>query len=177
MKFSPSLAAACASVLFSATAGAQLKLPLDKPGPTLSKPAPARADPAPAAPAAPAASTPGDPVADKEAAGKLAAGGWLVLLDRRDWGRSWETSSTSFRTTVPLGAWMDNVPKVRDGLGALVDRLPAEMSYKTALPGRPPGEYVTVIFLSKFEAKELQEVVTTVREPDGRWRVTGYSTR
>ena len=67
--------------------------------------------------------------------------------------------------------------KVREGLGALVDRVPAEMSYKTSLPGRPPGEYVTVIFLSKFETKELQEVVTTVREPDGRWRVTGYSTR
>ena len=44
-------------------------------------------------------------------------------------------------------------------------------------PGRPPGEYVSVIFLSKFQNKELQELVTTVLEPDGRWRVTGYSTR
>jgi hypothetical protein len=174
MKFSLSLLTAFALVLFSAGAGAQLKLPLDKAAPTLSKPG---QPPAEAAPAAPAASTPADAQADKEAAGKLAAAGWLVLLDRRDWGRSWETASTMFRTTVPLGTWMDNVPGVRDGLGALVDRTPAEMSYKTGLPGRPPGEYVTVIFLSKFENKEVQEVVTTVREPDGRWRVTGYSTR
>ena len=171
MKFSRPLFAACFTLLFSATAGAQLKLPLDKPGAALGKPA------TPAAEPAPAASTPGDTIADKESQGKLAAGGWLVLLDRRDWGRSWETSSTTFRLSVPLGTWMDNVPKVREGLGALVDRVPAEMSYKTSLPGRPPGEYVTVIFLSKFETKELQEVVTTVREPDGRWRVTGYSTR
>jgi hypothetical protein len=171
MTFSRSLLA-LALVLFSATAGAQLKLPLGKPATGLGKPA----APAPeAAVAAPAASAPGDAVADKEAAGKLAAGGWLVLLDRHDWGRSWETSSTTFRTTVPLGTWMDNVPKVRDGLGALVERTPAEMSYKTSLPGRPPGEYVTVIFLSKFETKQVQEVVTTVREPDGHWRVTGYS--
>lgn len=174
MKFSRSLIAALATVLFSATAGAQLKLPRDKPATVLGKPAPAAAEPAPAAPAA---SAPTDTVADKEAAGRLAAGGWLTLLDRRDWGRSWETSSTTFRTSVPLGSWMDNVPKVREGLGALVDRTPAEMSYKTALPGRPPGEYVTVIFLSKFDNKEVQEVVTTVREADGRWRVTGYSTR
>ena len=171
MKFSRSLLAASATVLFSITAGAQLKLPRDKPATVLGKPA------APAAEPAPAASAPGDTVADKQAAGKLAAGGWLVLLDRHDWGRSWETASTTFRTTVPLGTWMDNVPKVRDGLGALIERTPAEMSYKTSLPGRPPGEYVSVIFLSKFEKKEVQEEVTTVREPDGRWRVTGYSAR
>jgi hypothetical protein len=168
------LLAAFATVLFSASAGAQLKLPLDKSGPSLRKPAPSPAEPAAAAPAA---SAPGDTVTDKQAAGKLAAGGWLVLLDRHDWGRSWETASTAFRTTVPLGTWMDNVPKVREGLGALVERTPAEMSYKTSLPGRPPGEYVSVIFLSKFEKKEVQEEVTTVREADGRWRVTGYATR
>jgi hypothetical protein len=176
MKLCRPLLAALALMLFSAAAGAQLKLPQDKAGPSLSMPGPAPAATQAAPPAAPA-STPGDTVAEKETAGRLAAGGWLVLLDRHDWGRSWETSSTTFRTTVPLGTWMDNVPKVRDGLGALLDRSPAEMSYKTALPGRPPGEYVTVIFLSKFENKELQEVVATVREPDGRWRVTGYSTR
>jgi hypothetical protein len=174
MKFYRSLLGAAILVLLSATAGAQLKLPRDKPA---IGPAPPAAAAAQAAPSTPAASTPGDAVADKEAAGKLAAGGWLVLLDRHDWGRSWETASTPFRTTVPLGTWMDNVPKVRDGLGALVDRLPAEMSYKTVLPGRPPGEYVTVIFLSKFENKQVQELVTTMREADGRWRVTGYSTR
>jgi hypothetical protein len=176
MKFSRSLIAACTALLFCAGAGAQLKLPLDKGGPGLAKPGAAQAAPA-AAPASAAASAAADAIADKEAAGKLAAAGWLVLLDRHDWGRSWETASTTFRTTVPLGTWMDNVPKVRDGLGTLVDRVPAEMSYKTSLPGRPPGEYVTVIFLSKFEKKEVQEVVTTVREPDGRWRVTGYSSR
>ena len=174
MKFPLSMAASIAAALICASAGAQLKLPLEKGGPSLTKPVP-RAEPA--APPAPAASVPGDAIADKEAAGRLAAAGWLVLLDRRDWGRSWETASTTFRTTVPLPTWMDNVPKVREGLGALLDRVPAEMSYKTSLPGRPPGEYVTVIFLSKFEAKELQEVVATVREADGRWRVTGYSTR
>jgi hypothetical protein len=179
MKFFRPLLAAFVTVLFCAGAGAQFRLPREKPG-TLTIPPSASAQPAAAsasASAAPAASAPGDTVGDKEAAGKLAASGWLVLLDRRDWGRAWETASTTFRTTVPLATWMDNVPKVRDGLGALVDRAPAEMTYKTSLPGRPPGEYVTVLFLSKFENKQEQEVVTTVREADGHWRVTGYSTQ
>jgi hypothetical protein len=37
---------------------------------------------------------------------------------------------------------------------------------------------VTVEFTSKFDKKPVvQELVTTVRESDGRWRVTGYQTR
>ena len=47
---------------------------------------------------------------------------------------------------------------------------------KTSLPGRPAGDYVTVVFVSKFDKKaEVQETVTTVRESDGKWRVMGYS--
>jgi hypothetical protein len=72
---------------------------------------------------------------------------------------------------------MDGIPKVREPLGAFVERTPAESVYKTTLEGSPNGEYVTAIFLSKFDKRELQEVVTMVREPDGKWRATGYSTR
>lgn len=114
---------------------------------------------------------------DKENAGKLAAQGWLVLLDRKDWGRAWETTAAVFRSKVPLATWMDGIPKVRGSLGDFVERVPVEAAYRTALEGQPPGEYVTVIFASKFKDRELQEVVTTVHESDGRWRVTGYSTR
>jgi hypothetical protein len=72
---------------------------------------------------------------------------------------------------------MDGIPKVREPFGALVERVPAESVYKTTLEGRPDGEYVSVNFVSKFDKQEVQEVVTTVREADGKWRVTGYSTR
>ena len=164
MKFSYSMSAALAALLFTATANAQLKAPKQPAATT--KPA--------AAASAPAANNAN---AEKETAGKLAAAGWLVLLDRRDWGRAWETSSAVFRNSVPLATWMDGIPKVREPFGAFVERAPANSSYKTTLEGRPEGEYVSVIFVSKFDKKELQEVVTTVREADGKWRVTGYSTR
>jgi hypothetical protein len=166
MKASSSTLLALAAALLCFNAAAQLKLP--------------KSAPAPAAPAARAASAPAAAPADhseKEAAAQLAASGWLVLLDRRDWGRAWETSSSVFRTTVPLGTWMDGIPKVRQAMGTFVERTPADATYKTTLEGRPDGEYVTVNFRSKFGERELDEVVTTVREPDGKWRVTGYSTR
>jgi hypothetical protein len=164
MKSCYSLLVALTAALFTLSAGAQLKPP--------------RGELQPARPVAPApAPAPDSANAEKEAAGKLAAAGWLVLLDRRDWGRAWETSSSVFRSSVPLATWMDGIPKVREPFGPVVERKPADSAYKTTLQGRPDGEYVTVIFLSKFEKRELQEVVTTVRDSDGKWRVTGYSTR
>ncbi|MDF2464820.1 MAG: hypothetical protein K0Q43_3055 [Ramlibacter sp.] len=166
MKPSLVLPLALCAGLACATASAQLKPP-----PDAAKPA------APAASAAPAPKAKSSADAEKEAAGKLAAQGWLLLLDRKDWGRAWETSSSVFRQTVPLPTWMDGIPKVRADLGTFVERVPAESAYKTQLAGRPDGEYVTVIFLSKFDKREVQEVITTVRDTDGKWRVTGYSTR
>ena len=174
MKFSRSLAISLTAVLAASTAFAQLK---PKSGTGLSAPTMA-VTPAPA----PAVSTPAPSAAitgnaAKEVEGTLAAGGWLVLLDRRDWGRAWETSSNVFRANVPLSNWMDAIPNVRADMGTIIERTPAESVYKTTLEGRPDGEYVSVVFTSKFDKRELQEIVTTVREPDGRWRVTGYSTR
>ncbi len=171
MKVFPSLLMALMALLFTATAAAQLKAPRDNPPPAPVRPGAPAAAPAAAKDGASSAN------AEKEAAGKLAAAGWLVLLDRRDWGRAWETASAAFRGSVPLAAWMEGIPKVREPLGNLVERTPADSIYKTTLQGRPDGEYVSVLFASKFDKKEVQEVVTTVREADGKWRVTGYSPR
>ncbi|MDB5846293.1 MAG: hypothetical protein JWP29_45 [Rhodoferax sp.] len=135
---------------------------------------------APAAtPAAPAASAPDSrETAEKEAAGQLAAQGWLLLLDRQNWGGAWDAASQVFRTMVPIDAWMGAIPKDRAPLGPLVTRTPTTAVYKTTLQGRPDGEYVTAVFATEYTNKKgLEEVVTTVREPDGRWRVTGYFTR
>ena len=181
MNLSPSLAAALVAALFATGASAQLKLPKGQQPdfPARALPAAPAAVPAATAPAAVAASAPSaaDEAADKEAAGKLAAQGWLFLLDRGDWGRSWETSAGMFRAMVPLAAWMDGIPKVRAPMGALLERIPTQSAYKTTLEGRPPGDYVTVIFASKFQSKQVEETVTMVREADGKWRATGYSTR
>lgn len=168
------LVLAASVALSAAAASAQLKAPPS------AKPAvaPASAATRPQNQAPPVAPPVSAADAQLESAGELAAAGWLVLLDRRDWGRAWDTSSALFRSTVPIGTWMDAIPKVREPLGPFVERQTNNRGYKTQLEGRPEGAYVTVIFLSKFAARaEIQEVVTTVREGDGRWRVTGYSTR
>ncbi|MBC7435671.1 MAG: DUF4019 domain-containing protein [Bdellovibrionales bacterium] len=131
------------------------------------------------APAGPAPATLDDrTVAANEAAGQAAALAWLTQLDRGMWGEAWDQSSRVFRTNVPLGTWMDNVPKTRGILGAAKERKVGEIIFRTELAGQPAGAYVSVLYVSQFPGKEpMEEIVTTVREPDGRWRVTGYSTR
>ncbi|HEY8357129.1 MAG TPA: DUF4019 domain-containing protein [Ramlibacter sp.] len=156
------LALLAATLCVAAGAQAQLR-------PAVPAPAPA---PAAAAPAQnPAA-------ADMAEAGKLAAHAWLLLLDRKDWGTAWDAAATPFRQSVPLGSWMDGIPKVRQPFGNFVERQPVEAIYKTTMPGRPDGHYVSVMFTSKFEQNpRVQEVVTAMRDTDGRWRVAGYTAR
>jgi hypothetical protein len=163
MKPSFRLALFAATLALAAAAQAQLKPP---------------ASAAPAKPAAALAPAAASAAAEMANAGKLAAHAWLLLLDRKDWGTAWDASSQVFRQSVPLGSWMDGIPKVRDPFGVLVERQPVEAVYKTTMPGRAAGHYVSVMFASKFDKNpKVQEVVTTVREADGRWRVAGYTAR
>lgn len=138
---------------------------------------PSAAPSAPASAAAPAGA--GDILRNPEyeKAGAFAAQAWLLLLDRKDWGTAWDTSSAVFRKNVPLDRWMDNIPKLRDPLGAFVERQPGDPIYTKRLPGQPEADYVTVSFRSKFANRQVIEMVTTVRESDGRWRVMGYGTQ
>jgi len=169
---------ACGALLvatLSFPAAAQLKLPS---GSGKTTPAAPAASPAAAPASAPAPQADANANEEKEKAGQLAAAGWLTLLDRRDWGTAWETSAANFRKAVPLASWMDGAPKARADFGALQERVPGVVAYKDRIDRMPPGEYVTVVFVSKFAQRgDVEETVTTVREPDGRWRVMGYSTR
>ncbi len=166
------LLSAIAALLLCSTAFAQMRMPRDITAPSPS-PAPSAQAPAPASTPASAPSA----NAAKEEAGQLAASGWLILVDRRNWGGAWDNAGPVFRSAVPLGTWMDGVPKLRDPLGALIERKPIQAFYNTSLQGRPPGDYVTTVFQSRFETKQIEEVVTMALDPDGKWRVTGYATR
>lgn len=166
------LASSLALLGTAATAQAQLRLPRTD-GPGLAQP---QADVLEAPVVEKTAAD--KATADKQAAATAAAASWLQMLDKRDWRNAWQAASQMFRTAVPINAWMEGIPKAREPLGALTERTPADAVYKTTLEGRPDGEYVTVSFTTKYANKpEAEEVVTTVREADGKWRVTGFQAR
>jgi hypothetical protein len=73
--------------------------------------------------------------------------------------------------------WVDGLPNNRGVFGAMVSRQVEDSSYKTSIPGMPDGEYVTVLFATRFDKKDDgQELVTLVYE-NGAWRPLGYGVR
>jgi hypothetical protein len=63
----------------------------------------------------------------------------------------------------------------RAPLGKVLSRTLKSATYATSLPGAPDGEYVVVKFDTSFEKKQSAiETVTPMKDPDGRWRVSGY---
>ncbi len=134
-----------------------------------------------ARPAAPAASAPVELTAEQveayEKAGHAAALVWLNQLDAGMWGETWDQGSRLFKSNVTLATWMDNIPKERGSLGRATARELKDSVVNTTMQGQPSGVYVSLLFGTKFANAEMEEIVSTMREPDGRFRVTGYSKR
>ena len=100
---------------------------------------------------------------------------WLDLVDTGDYGRSWDQSAALFRGVVTRETWSQSLTAVRTPLGEQRSRQVKSARYATSLPGAPDGEYVVIQFNSAFAHKSAAvETVTSMRDPDGAWRVSGY---
>lgn len=157
--------AAAALLSVACTAGAQLKPSTSKP--PLTPPA------AESAAKADAAARSATTVEAKEAAAQAAAEKWLALLDRDEFGKAWDECAQLFRERVTRQQWIDGLPATRKPFGTMKERRFEIAVYKTALPGAPDGEYVTARFITTFEKKEAEELLTLALE-NGAWRTTGY---
>lgn len=168
----PVFALGLAVALVSGPALAQLKPPATEPVPAL----PAAPAAAPAAPTMTPA-VPEDPALRAKAdAARKVADKWLAQLDTGDYAGAWEQTAQAFRTAVPKAQWQEGVGAGRKALGALKDRKGLEAGVRDNLKGGPPGEYVTIVYLSQFTNRpEVREIVTMYLE-SGRWRVIGFGT-
>jgi hypothetical protein len=107
-------------------------------------------------------------------AAQTAVQAWLALIDSRSYAASWEAAAASFKRVVPQETWSATIEEVRVQLGPLKTRVLRE-----ATPEKPPGslqgEYIVFRFDATFErGPALIEVVATLKETDGTWRVAGY---
>jgi hypothetical protein len=113
-----------------------------------------------------------------EAAADSAAIAWLGLVDAGEYAQSWATSAQVFRNAISQQGWVSRVSAVRDPLGAVKSRRISSSRFRRSLPGAPDGEYVVIQFSTRFEHKAAAtETVTPMKEPDGRWHVSGYYIR
>jgi hypothetical protein len=110
-----------------------------------------------------------------EKAAQAAAERWLSVVDGGDYARSWAEAAISFKRIVDQPGWEKSLSGVRAPLGRVRSRTLKTARYSTTLPGAPDGEYVVIQFDTSFENKQSAvETVTPMKEPDGRWRVSGY---
>lgn len=100
---------------------------------------------------------------------------WLELVDKGEYSKSWKTGSLTFKLTISEQHWNQIMKAIREPLGSLVSREPIEQRPAVNPKGLPQGNYMVIIFKTKFQKKQdAHELVTLVQESDGNWRVLTY---
>ena len=100
---------------------------------------------------------------------------WVELVDRGDYARSWTDSAAYLKTRISEELWVEGMTNGRAPAGKVTLRKLRSVQYRNTIAGAPAGEYMVVAFETTFEQREATlEVVTPMRDPDGRWRVASY---
>ena len=103
---------------------------------------------------------------------------WLVAMDGGRYGDAWESASESFRGSIERVKWEIAAQQGRNAAGVLIARKLRSSTYMRQVPGAPIGEYVAIVYDSRFERRTVAlELLTAERGKDGRWRIAGYSIR
>ena len=127
--------------------------------------------------------------AGPEDAAQTAAESWLRLVDGGDYSASWEQGAKMFKGAVNQTEWGQMVGGARSPLGKLVSRKLKSREYTEKAPttrvvgGKAytwggAGKYVVIQYDSVFANNaSAVETVIPMADPDGVWRVSGYSIR
>jgi hypothetical protein len=100
---------------------------------------------------------------------------WLILIDTGEYGPSWDNAAELFKKAVTKEQWEKAIRPIRSAMGDLISRKVKSAKYTDSLPGAPDGEYVVIQFSTRFTNKNSAiETVTPMKDPDGKWRVSGY---
>jgi hypothetical protein len=114
------------------------------------------------------------PAQDSARAAGDAAIRWLGYVDAADYGKSWDTESSSFQSAVTKEQWEKQIAAARGPLGAVISRNETSATHTTQLPGMPDGEYVVVREQTSFEHKRSALETITLTYDRDKWRVAGY---
>jgi hypothetical protein len=109
---------------------------------------------------------------------RAAAERWLALVDSGRYAASWDSAAVAFRRAVTQPQWVDGVQRARAPLDPLGARRFATGHFARDLPNAPPGEYVVLTYqTAAARGATVIETVVPMKDPDGRWRVSGYFVR
>lgn len=108
----------------------------------------------------------------------FAAAQFLFLVDTEEYARSWEVTSENLKQILTQNAWNEQIAELRSFLGPIIERVHHDISYTDSASDVPPGEYVIMTFISKFELKDsVTETITLMLGDNNQWQVAGYYLR
>ena len=103
----------------------------------------------------------------------------VAAVDQFDMGSVWDRSSQLMRSTTPKDRFVANTAQRRATLGAVRSRdwLGIARSVVTQAGGSlPQGQYITVrLATSGQNGSTMEEVISFHLDPDGQWRLAGYT--
>lgn len=106
-----------------------------------------------------------------------AARAWLVAVDAGNYGRSWDTAAEQFQKAVKRDDWEKALVAARSPFGSAGARKSRAVQYVRNPPNAPEGEYVVIQYEAVFESRPAIETVTSMKEKNGTWKVSGYFIR
>ena len=109
-----------------------------------------------------------------EIAARAAIEVWLGLVDDGQFDRSWDNAAGAVQKAVSKEQWVKVFSENRPKLGKLQTRILRDTRASTRLPGAPEGQYVVAQYDTAFEHKRGVETITSMLDPSGQWKVSGY---
>jgi hypothetical protein len=116
--------------------------------------------------------------ADTDAAVKAAteqAEQWLKAMDGHRYHEGWNEQASAVREGRTEQDWIDEVSGAREALGRPIMRQFKAAEFSTHVRGAPEGQYVLVVYLTKFGNIPLASETILMSLEDGQWLVGGYS--
>jgi hypothetical protein len=99
-----------------------------------------------------------------------------TLTDAGDGGASWDHAANRLQGKVTKEQWSKALTQVRSPLGKVVRREVRSRKYSEKVPAAPDAPNVTIEFETVFQRRgPVVETITPMLEPDGVWRVAGYT--
>jgi hypothetical protein len=114
------------------------------------------------------------PDKDKAEKATAVAMDFLQLIDADKFAESWQMSADLMKEKVTEKDWVEKLNKARELSGTLVERKEKDASYSTSAVDSPEGEYISLVFESRFQRAEKVNEYITVMLDDGHWKVAGY---
>jgi hypothetical protein len=102
---------------------------------------------------------------------------WLAIVDSGKLADSWKDTAEVIKLGVTETQWVVDLDAIRVKVGKTTMRELKTAQFSTTLRGAPlTGEYVTILYLTKFANAPLaMETVVLTKEKDGEWRIAGYN--